>query len=67
MKRLCVVVVFLDARADRKNIGIEDNVLGRKADLLSKDAVGALADLNFRSYVSACPRSSNAMTMTAAP
>ena len=30
----------------REDIGIEDDVLGRKADLLDQDVVGALADLD---------------------
>ncbi len=39
-----VVVVLLDAGRDRKDVGIEDDVLGRKADLLGQELVGALAD-----------------------
>ena len=39
-----VVVVLLDAGGDGENVGIEDDVFGRKADLVHQDAVGALAD-----------------------
>ncbi len=41
-----VVVVLLDAGGDREDVGVEDDVLGRKADLVDQDAVGALADLD---------------------
>ncbi len=40
-----VVVVLLDARRDREDVRVEDDVLGRKADLVDQDAVGARADL----------------------
>ena len=40
-----VVVVLLDPRRDREDIGIEDDVLGRKADA-DQQLVGALADLD---------------------
>ena len=39
-----VAVVLLDARRDREDVGIEDDVLGREADLLGQELVGALAD-----------------------
>ena len=39
-----VAVVLLDARRDREDVGIEDDVLGREADLLCQELVGALAD-----------------------
>ncbi len=39
-----VVVVLLHAGGDGEDVGVEDDVLGRKADLVDKDAVGALAD-----------------------
>jgi len=41
-----VVVVLLDAGGDREDVGIEDDVLGREADFIDQDAVGALADLD---------------------
>ena len=40
-----VVVVLLDARRDREDVRVEDDVLGREADLVDQDAVRALADL----------------------
>ena len=40
-----VVVVFLDAGGDGKDVGVEDDVLGREADLVNEDLVGARADL----------------------
>ena len=41
-----VAVVLLDARGDGEDVGIEDDVLGREADLLGQEPVGALADLD---------------------
>ena len=41
-----VVVVLLDAGGDREDVRVEDDVLGREADLVDQDAVGALADLD---------------------
>ena len=41
-----VIVVLLDARRDGEDVGIEDDVLGREADLVDQDPVGALADLD---------------------
>ena len=46
MKVEGVVVVLLDARGDGQDVGVEDDVLGREADLLGEDAVGALGDLD---------------------
>ncbi len=39
-----VVVVLLDAGGDGEDVGIEDDVFGREADLLGEQLVGALAD-----------------------
>ena len=39
-----VVVVLLDACRDGEHVGIEDDVLGRQADLVDEDPIGALAD-----------------------
>ncbi len=39
-----VIVVLLDAGRDREDVRIEDDVLGREADLLGQDLVGARAD-----------------------
>ncbi len=39
-----VVVVFLDPRGHRQDVRIEDDVLGRKADLLGQQLVGPPAD-----------------------
>ena len=41
---LAVGRVLLDARGDREDVGVEDDVLGREADLVDEDPVGALAD-----------------------
>jgi hypothetical protein len=41
-----VVVVLLDAGGDGEDVGVEDDVLGREADLVDQDAVGARADLD---------------------
>ena len=40
-----VVVVLLDAGRDREDVRVEDDVLGREADLVDEDPVGARADL----------------------
>ena len=40
-----VAVVLLHAGGDGEDIGIEDDVLGRKADLVHQNVVGALANL----------------------
>ena len=40
-----VVVVLLDAGRDREDVRVEDDVLGREADLVDQDPVGAFADL----------------------
>ena len=39
-----VVVVLLDPGGHGQDVGIEDDVLGREADLLGEDLVGARAD-----------------------
>jgi hypothetical protein len=36
--------VLLDAGADGEDVGIEDDVLGRNADLLHENAISAFAD-----------------------
>ncbi len=41
-----VVVVLLDAGRDREDVGVEDDVFGREADLLGQELVGARADLD---------------------
>ncbi len=41
-----VVVVLLDAGGHGKDVGVEDDVFGRKADLFGQDPVGARADLD---------------------
>ena len=41
-----VVVVLLDPRRHGEDVGVEDDVLGRKAHLVHQDAVGAGADLD---------------------
>ena len=63
-----VVVVLLDAGGDREDVRVEDDVLGREADLLGQDAVGARRRSRpCARSVSAWPFSSNAITTTAAP
>ena len=42
-----VVVVLLDAGADGEDVGVENDVFGRKPDLVHKQAVGAFADADF--------------------
>ena len=42
-----VVVVFGDARGNRENIGVKNDVAGRKANLLREDVVGAFANFDF--------------------
>ena len=42
-----VIVVFLDARCDREDVRVEDDVLGGEADALCEKPVGALADRKF--------------------
>src|SRR3546814_4852863 len=41
-----VVVVLLHAGGDGEDVGVEDDVLGREADLLGADLVGARAELD---------------------
>jgi hypothetical protein len=38
--------VLLDAGGDGEDVGVEDDVLGREADLVDQQPVGALADLD---------------------
>jgi hypothetical protein len=59
--------VLLDAGRDGEDVRVEDDVLGREADLLGQQPVGALQISTLRSTVSAWPCSSKAMTTTAAP
>ena len=40
-----VVIVFFNAGRNRKNIGIEDNVLGRESDRLGKNVIRTLCYL----------------------
>jgi len=42
-----VIVVLLDAGGDREDVGIEDDVLGREADLFRENFVGACANFDF--------------------
>ena len=42
-----VVVVFLDTGSDRENVGVEDDIFRREADLLSQQLIGARANLVF--------------------
>ena len=42
-----IFVVFLDARADREHVGVEQDVFRRDAGLLCEDAMGAPADCDF--------------------
>jgi hypothetical protein len=41
-----VVVVLFDAGGNREDVGVEDDVFGRKVHLVHQDAVGTLADLD---------------------
>ena len=41
-----VIVVLLDAGGDGEDVRVEDDVLGREADLLGQELVGAGADLD---------------------
>ena len=41
-----VAVVLLDAGRDGEDVRVEDDVLGREADLLGQELVGARADLD---------------------
>jgi len=45
-ERLRVVGVFLHARGDGQDVGIEDDVLGGEADFIHQQAIGALADFD---------------------
>ena len=44
-----VVVVLLDARRDGEDVRIENDVLGREANFIDEDAVGAFADADLLS------------------
>ena len=44
MNALREAVVLLDPGRDREDVRVEDDVLGREADLLGEQRVGALAD-----------------------
>lgn len=46
-KVLCVVVMLFDTGGDGKDIGVEDNIFRREADLFGEDFVGATANLYF--------------------
>ena len=45
-ERACVLGMLLDPRADRENVRVEDQVLGREAGALCEQAIGPLADLD---------------------
>ena len=63
-----VGVVLLDAGRDGEDVGVEDDVLGREADLLGQQLVGARrGSPPGARRCRAWPCSSNAMTTTAAP
>jgi SRSO17 transposase len=59
--------MLLDAGRDREDIGVEDDVLGREADLVDQQVIGALADLDLARLRVGLPLSSKAITTTAAP
>src|SRR5258707_6928509 len=42
-----VIIVLLDSRRDSENIGIEDDVLGWKADAVDQYVIGPAANLEF--------------------
>jgi hypothetical protein len=62
-----VVVVLFDAGGHGKDVGVEDDVLGREADLIDQHAVGALADLDLARVGVGLAFSSKAITTAAAP
>jgi hypothetical protein len=62
-----VVVVLLDAGRHREDVGIEDDVFGRKAHLGHQQIIGALADFDLALLGVGLPGSSKAITTTAAP
>ena len=62
-----IILVFFDTGTDCKNIWIKNNVVRIKSDFIYQNYVASAADFDFRSKVSACPCSSNAMTTAAAP
>ena len=62
-----VVVVLLDSRRHRQDVGVEDQVLGREARLRRQQVVGASADGDLALAEAAWPSSSKAITTSAAP
>ena len=42
-----VIVVFFDAGGDGEDVGVKNNIFGRKADFIHQNAVGAFADFDF--------------------
>ena len=62
-----VAVVLRHAGGDGEDVRIEDDLLGREADLVDQDPVGAPAISSFRSQRVRLPSSSIAMTIAAAP
>src|SRR5207245_143945 len=42
-----IIVVLLDAGADRENVHVENDVLGSEADLLGEQSIGTPADIHF--------------------
>ena len=45
-KGAAVIVVFFDAGGDGEDVGIEDDVFRRKADLVHQHVIGAAADFD---------------------
>jgi hypothetical protein len=41
-----VIVVFINARGDSENIGVKNNVFGRKAKLFSQNFIGTFTNIN---------------------
>ena len=62
-----VVVVLFDAGGHGKDVGVEDDVLGREAHFVDQNAVGAFADLDLARKGVGLAFSSNAITTAAAP
>src|SRR5215470_6008544 len=42
-----IVIMFFDSGRNREDVGIEDDVLRRKADVVDQDLVGTLANRHF--------------------
>ena len=59
--------MLLDARGNGEDVGVEDDVFGRKVHFIDQDAVGALADLGLAREGVGLAFSSKAMTTAAAP